>query len=94
MLSLVISPLLAGICLMLLPVSYRRICPFCKEGIRADAIVCKHCHRDLPQPQAQQLHPLGGWTPPKPRPPRKSLGELHAEWNNQLKERHKRRKNQ
>lgn len=23
-------------------------CPFCAEWIRPEAIVCKHCHRDLP----------------------------------------------
>jgi len=26
----------------------RRKCPFCAEQVKADAIVCKHCHRELP----------------------------------------------
>lgn len=28
--------------------SPERVCPFCAEDIRAAAIVCKHCGRDLP----------------------------------------------
>lgn len=27
-----------------------KLCPFCAETIKRDAIVCKHCGRDLPQP--------------------------------------------
>ena len=30
--------------------SKQRSCPFCAEDIRFEAIVCKHCGRDLPQP--------------------------------------------
>jgi hypothetical protein len=26
-----------------------RHCPYCAEPIRATAVVCKHCHRDLQQ---------------------------------------------
>jgi hypothetical protein len=29
-----------------------RQCPFCAEIIQAKAVVCKHCHRDLPQATA------------------------------------------
>lgn len=25
-----------------------RRCPYCMEGVRFEACVCKHCHRDLP----------------------------------------------
>ncbi len=25
-----------------------RICPYCKEKVKKDAVVCKHCHKDLP----------------------------------------------
>lgn len=30
------------------PPGHTRICPFCAESIKAAAIVCKHCGRDLP----------------------------------------------
>lgn len=31
-----------------------KACPFCAETIKAAAIVCKHCGRDLPQPKTQE----------------------------------------
>lgn len=31
-----------------------RICPFCKEDIHSQALVCRYCTRDLPPP-AQQI---------------------------------------
>jgi hypothetical protein len=35
--------------------SERRVpCPFCAEFIRPQAIVCMHCHRDLPQQPAKR----------------------------------------
>jgi hypothetical protein len=60
LLACLISPLLAVILLALMP-SQRtsdagwlarhegkvRKCPFCAEYIKRDAIVCKHCRRDL-----------------------------------------------
>jgi hypothetical protein len=59
LLSLVISPLLTGLLVLALPdlrVRARedydresgRRCPFCAELIKKEAIVCKHCGRDLP----------------------------------------------
>ncbi len=33
-----------------------RICPYCKEKIKRDAIICKYCHKEL--------EPL----PPEPKP--------------------------
>jgi tRNA(Ile2) C34 agmatinyltransferase TiaS len=29
-------------------------CPFCAETIKAEAVVCKHCHRTLPEQQSQE----------------------------------------
>jgi len=35
-----------------------KICPFCAETIRVEAVVCKHCGRDLePQPEPQPEPP-------------------------------------
>jgi hypothetical protein len=34
-------------------ISRKRTCPFCAESVKAEAIVCRHCGRDLPpQPPA------------------------------------------
>ena len=30
------------------PAPQNKQCPFCAEDIKSDAIVCKHCQRDLP----------------------------------------------
>lgn len=27
----------------------KRQCPFCKEAVREDAAICKHCGKDLPE---------------------------------------------
>lgn len=29
--------------------SEQRVCPFCAESVKEEAIVCKHCKRDLPE---------------------------------------------
>jgi len=36
-----------------------RICPFCKEAIHVQAVVCRYCRRDLPpaeQPRRKNSH--------------------------------------
>jgi hypothetical protein len=62
LLSLLISPLLALLCLM---VQRERLpgptcfCPHCKERIRYDATVCRTCHRDVePHPAARKAEQL------------------------------------
>lgn len=60
LLACIISPLLAGILLALMPArnvggpswmerreGKARTCPFCAEYIQPRAVVCKHCGRDL-----------------------------------------------
>lgn len=32
-------------------------CPYCAEFIKADATVCKHCHKEVPPP-ARKAEPL------------------------------------
>ena len=74
LLSCLISPLLAGLLVAVLPdrrfierqrqesLSSRK-CPFCAELIRRDAIVCRYCGRDLrPDELDKELHetPDGG----------------------------------
>jgi hypothetical protein len=45
-----LAPLLSLLILALLPkVEEGTACPFCAEPIKADAKVCKHCSRDLPE---------------------------------------------
>ncbi|GAB6125043.1 hypothetical protein [Humidesulfovibrio idahonensis] len=34
------------------PLTNQRVCPFCAEDIKSEAIVCKHCGRDIPAVQA------------------------------------------
>jgi hypothetical protein len=49
------------------PLSPARVCPFCAENIKAQAIVCPHCRRDL--------NPLPAPAPPE-QPPKKLEPEL------------------
>jgi hypothetical protein len=58
LLALIISPLVAGICLFVLPEGGSRKCPSCAESIKAEAKACKHCGRNV--------EPVG---PPPYRPP-------------------------
>ena len=45
LLALVISPLLAGLFVLVLGTGRR--CPFCRAGVPKDATVCQHCSRNL-----------------------------------------------
>ena len=63
-LSLFLSPLVGGIAVMVakpnskivegqaLSTGELKKCPYCAELVKAEAIVCKHCSRDLPVPKA------------------------------------------
>lgn len=42
-LSLLISPLVAGIILLVISDGDYAICPKCKEKVKSDATICKHC---------------------------------------------------
>ena len=33
-------------------------CPYCKEPVKAGAVVCSHCRRELPQPDPQAVEDL------------------------------------
>jgi hypothetical protein len=69
--AVVVSPLLAGLFLAVagkreavteeqqIVSGERRRCPHCAELIRWEAIVCKHCGRDLPAVPAGERRP---WT--------------------------------
>jgi hypothetical protein len=37
-----------------------RACPYCKERVKRDAVVCRYCHRDLDPPQGKRsIHAAG-----------------------------------
>lgn len=41
------------------PTEKTRKCPFCAEDIKPEAVVCKHCGRDVP-PEEDEEEPLSG----------------------------------
>ena len=48
MLSLFISPLLAGLLVAVMPAKNSRACPYCAGTVKDKATVCMHCQCDLP----------------------------------------------
>ena len=38
-----------------------RICPFCKEHIHGEALVCRYCRRDLPPMKQRRRKVSRGW---------------------------------
>lgn len=53
LLTLIFSPLvfIIVLCLAKVETDTARKCPFCAELIKVEAIVCKHCGRDIEQPK-------------------------------------------
>lgn len=47
-LGILLGPL--GIIAALVTKGNRKPCPYCKELMHHDAVVCPHCHRDVPKP--------------------------------------------
>jgi hypothetical protein len=40
---------------------HTRICPFCKEEIHGQALVCRYCSRDLPPVKQRRRKNSSGW---------------------------------
>lgn len=55
------------------PAAPNRVCPFCAENIKPQAIVCPHCRRDLvpdaPPPRALPAEPIKPKIPINPNVP-------------------------
>jgi hypothetical protein len=70
-----------------------RKCPFCAELIKAEAIVCKHCGRDVPQSDGfdHSLDSrfqvwLDGQSPPIVSPGPEQLAELRRAFEHKVRE--------
>jgi hypothetical protein len=82
-LAVVITPLIAGLLVLVLPdANYSRKCPFCAELVRREAVVCKHCGRDLPPDR--DIADEAGRAMPRTRPgdvAADAKSEYWKEWN-------------
>jgi hypothetical protein len=92
-LAVVITPLIAGLLVLVLPDANierqqqeiqlnSRKCPFCAELVRREAIVCKHCGRDLPPDR--DIADEAGRAMPRTRPgdvAADAKSEYWKEWN-------------